>query len=45
MGFTALFRSTVLALGLAMRLHLSFTATAAGAVKMTAITFSAKIKS
>jgi hypothetical protein len=45
MSFAALFRSTVSALGLAMGLHLSFTATAAGAVEMTAITFSANIKS
>jgi hypothetical protein len=45
MGFTALFRSAVLALGLAMRLGLSFTATAAGAINMTTITFSANIKS
>jgi hypothetical protein len=45
MGLAALFRSTVSALGLAMRYHLSFTATAAGAVQMTAITFSTNIKS
>jgi len=45
MGFAALIRSTVSALGLAMSLHLSFTTTAAGAVDMTAITFSANIKS
>jgi hypothetical protein len=45
MGLAALIRSTVSALSLAMRLHLSFTATAAGAVEMTAITFSANIKS
>jgi hypothetical protein len=43
MGFAALFRSTVSALGLAMSLQLSFTATAAGAVEMTSITFSANI--
>jgi hypothetical protein len=45
MGFAALVRSTVLALSLAMRLHLSFMTTAVGAVEMTAITFSANIKS
>jgi len=32
MGFAALIRSTVLALSLATRLHLSFTTTAVGAV-------------
>jgi hypothetical protein len=45
MGLAALIRSTVLALSLAMRLHLSVTTTAAGAVDMTAVTFSANIKS
>jgi hypothetical protein len=45
MGFAALIRSTVSALILAMRLHLSFKTTAVGAVNMTAITFSANIKS
>jgi hypothetical protein len=45
MGFAALIRGPVLALGLAMSLQLSFTTTAAGAVNMTAITFSANIKS
>jgi hypothetical protein len=45
MSFTALFRSTVFALILAMRLDLSFMATAAGAINMAAITFSANIKS
>jgi hypothetical protein len=45
MGFAALIRSTVFALGLAMSLQLSFTAASAGAVEMTAITFSANIKS
>jgi hypothetical protein len=44
MSFAALFRSTVLALGLAMSNQLSLTATAAGAINMTAITFSANIK-
>jgi hypothetical protein len=44
MSFAALIRGTVSALGLAMRLYLSFTTTAAGAVCMTAITFSANIK-
>jgi hypothetical protein len=45
MSFAALIRSTVSALGLAMSLQLSFAATSAGAVNMTAITFSANIKS
>jgi hypothetical protein len=45
MSLAALIRSTVSALGLAMSIQLSFTATSAGAVKMTAITFSADIKS
>jgi hypothetical protein len=44
MGFAALIRGPVLALGLAMRLQLSFTTTAAGTVNMTAIAFSANIK-
>jgi hypothetical protein len=45
MGLAALIRSTVSALSLEMSLHLSFTTTAVGAVEMTAITFSANIKS
>jgi hypothetical protein len=45
MDFAALIRSTVSALSLEMSLHLSFTTTAVGAVDMTAITFSANIKS
>jgi len=45
MGLAALFGRAILALSLAMRLQLNFTATAAGAVDMTAITFSADIKS
>jgi hypothetical protein len=45
MSLAALIRGAVSALGLAMSLQLSFTATAAGAVEMTAITFSANIKS
>jgi hypothetical protein len=44
MGFTALFRSTVFALILAMRLDLSLAATSTGAINMAAITFSANIK-
>jgi hypothetical protein len=45
MSFAALIRGAVLALGLAMSLQLSSTATAAGAVNMTMIAFSANIKS
>jgi hypothetical protein len=45
MSFAALIRSTVLALGLAMGLPLSFTTAAAGTVNMAAITFSANNKS
>jgi hypothetical protein len=45
MSFATLIRGTVSALGLATSLQLSFTATAAGAVNMTAITFSANMKS
>jgi hypothetical protein len=45
MGFAALIGSTVSALRFAMNLQLSFTTTAAGAVNMTAIAFSAHTKS
>jgi hypothetical protein len=45
MGLAALIGGTVPALSLAMRPYLSFTTTAAGAVEMTSITFSANIKS
>jgi len=45
MSFAALIRGTVSALGLAMSLQLSFMATVAGAIDMTAITSSADIKS
>jgi hypothetical protein len=44
MSFATLIRGTVSALGLAMSLQLSLTATAAGAVYMAAITFSANMK-
>jgi len=45
MSFAALIRSTVSALGFAMRPQLSLAATFAGAVNMAAITFSANIES
>jgi hypothetical protein len=45
MSLAALIRSTVSALSLAMSHQLRLTATAAGAVQMTSIAFSANIKS
>jgi hypothetical protein len=45
MSLTALIRSTVSALGFAMSHQLSYMATAAGAIQMTAITISANMKS